>query len=49
MAAVAHDALVRRTPDELAALLVPGGIVADVKCTTDAAALRARGLSVWRL
>ena len=49
VAAVAHDALVRRTPDELAALLLPGGIVADVKCTTDAAALRARGLSVWRL
>jgi UDP-N-acetyl-D-galactosamine dehydrogenase len=49
VAAVAHDALVRRTPDELAALLVPGGIVADVKCTTDAAALRERGLAVWRL
>jgi UDP-N-acetyl-D-galactosamine dehydrogenase len=49
VAAVAHDPLVRRTPDELAAKLVPGGVVADVKCRTDAEALRARGLTVWRL
>jgi hypothetical protein len=28
---------------------VPGGVYADVKCQADAAALRARGVTVWRL
>jgi len=28
---------------------VPGGVYIDVKCQADAAALRDRGLTVWRL
>ena len=35
--------------DDLAAKLVPGGVYVDVKSQTDLAALRARGVQVWRL
>ncbi len=49
VAAVAHEALVRRPIDEVLGKLVPGGVYADVKCQADAPALRARGVNVWRL
>ena len=49
VAAVAHDRLVQRPVDELAAKLLPGGVFADVKCSADAPALRERGIAVWRL
>ncbi len=49
VAAVAHSELVARPVDAMLAKLVDGGIYADVKCTADAAALRARGAQVWRL
>jgi UDP-N-acetyl-D-galactosamine dehydrogenase len=49
VSAVAHGALLRRTPEELAAKLMPGGVYVDVKSQADVAALRARGLQVWRL
>jgi UDP-N-acetyl-D-glucosamine/UDP-N-acetyl-D-galactosamine dehydrogenase len=49
VAAVAHDALVQRPVDELLTKLLPGGVYVDVKCRADAAALRARGATVWRL
>jgi UDP-N-acetyl-D-galactosamine dehydrogenase len=49
VAAVAHHAFRMRSPDDVAAKLVPGGIYSDVKCQADAAALRARGMRVWRL
>jgi UDP-N-acetyl-D-glucosamine/UDP-N-acetyl-D-galactosamine dehydrogenase len=49
VAAVAHDALTARSADDLGAKLLPGGVVADVKCRTDAGALRAMGYGVWRL
>jgi UDP-N-acetyl-D-galactosamine dehydrogenase len=47
--AVAHDALRAIGAGRIAALLKPGGVVADVKACLDAAALRAAGLKVWRL
>jgi UDP-N-acetyl-D-galactosamine dehydrogenase len=47
--AVAHRALLQRSADELAAKLVPGGAYVDVKSQADIAALRARGVQVWRL
>ena len=47
--AVAHGELLRRSPDELAAKLLPGGVYVDVKSQADVAALRARGVQVWRL
>jgi len=49
VAAVAHRELAARSTDELAAKLVPGGLYVDVKARADAAALRARGINVWRL
>jgi UDP-N-acetyl-D-galactosamine dehydrogenase len=49
VSAVSHDALRQRSIDEVDAKLVPGGVYVDVKCTADAAALRARGFGVWRL
>jgi UDP-N-acetyl-D-galactosamine dehydrogenase len=49
VAAVAHRELAARTTDEVAAKLVPGGLYVDVKARADAAALRARGINVWRL
>jgi UDP-N-acetyl-D-galactosamine dehydrogenase len=47
--AVAHQGLLQRTPDELAAKLLPGGVYIDVKSQADVAAFRARGVQVWRL
>ena len=47
--AVAHAELLGRSVDELAAKMVPNGVFVDVKCNADAAALRSRGITVWRL
>lgn len=49
VAAVAHEPLLKRSLDDIATKLVPGGPYVDVKCTADAAAFRARGFEVWRL
>jgi len=49
VSAVAHRALRELSVDELAAKLVPNGVYVDVKSQVDAAALRARGVKVWRL
>jgi UDP-N-acetyl-D-glucosamine/UDP-N-acetyl-D-galactosamine dehydrogenase len=49
VSAVAHRALRERSVDELAAKLVPNGVYVDVKSQVDAAALRSRGVQVWRL
>jgi UDP-N-acetyl-D-galactosamine dehydrogenase len=49
VAAVAHRALAERSVDDIAAQLVPGGLYVDVKAHANAAALRERGLNVWRL
>ena len=49
VAAVAHDAFKRRPVDDFVGKLIPGGLYVDVKCQADAAALRSRGLRVWRL
>jgi UDP-N-acetyl-D-galactosamine dehydrogenase len=47
--AVAHDVLRNIAIERIAALLKPGGIVADVKGCLDAKGLRAAGIKVWRL
>jgi UDP-N-acetyl-D-galactosamine dehydrogenase len=49
VSAVVHDALTRRSVDEVAAKLLPNGVYIDVKSRADVAALRARGVQVWRL
>jgi UDP-N-acetyl-D-galactosamine dehydrogenase len=49
VAAVAHRALAERSVEDIAGKLVPGGLYVDVKAHADAAALRARGIHVWRL
>ena len=49
VSAVAHSQLRERSVDELAAKLVPNGVYVDVKGQVDAAALRSRGVKVWRL
>jgi len=49
VSAVAHRALRERSIDDLAAKLVPNGVYVDVKSQVDAAALRSRGVKVWRL
>jgi UDP-N-acetyl-D-galactosamine dehydrogenase len=49
VAAVAHKAFKARPLDEYVAKLAPGGLFVDVKCQMDAAALRAKGVQVWRL
>ena len=49
VAAVAHRAYEQYSADALAAKLQPTGVYVDVKCQADAAALRARGIQVWRL
>jgi len=49
VAAVAHREFRQRPLDDFVGKLVPGGVYADVKCQADAAALRARGVTVWRL
>ena len=47
--AVAHRELTQRSPEELAAKLVPGGVYVDVKSQADVKALRSHGVQVWRL
>ena len=47
--AVAHQAFKGRTMAEYADKLSPGGLFVDVKCMADADALRASGISTWRL
>jgi UDP-N-acetyl-D-galactosamine dehydrogenase len=47
--AVAHRAFKEHSVDDLARKLVPGGVYVDVKSQVDVAALRARGVHVWRL
>ena len=49
VAAVAHQSFLHRSVDEVLQKLMPGALYVDVKCQADAGALRARGLSVWRL
>jgi UDP-N-acetyl-D-galactosamine dehydrogenase len=49
VAAVAHRELCERPLDDFAAKLVPGGLYVDVKARCDAAAMRERGITVWRL
>jgi UDP-N-acetyl-D-galactosamine dehydrogenase len=46
---VAHRALRERSIDDLVSKLVPNGVYVDVKSQVDAAALRSRGVKVWRL
>jgi UDP-N-acetyl-D-galactosamine dehydrogenase len=47
--AVAHREFRARPVDEYVAKLEAGGLLVDVKCQADAASLRSRGVSVWRL
>jgi len=47
--AVAHQAFKERPLEHLLAKLAPNGVYIDVKNQADAAALRARGIDVWRL
>jgi len=49
VAAVSHHEFVSRPVGDYAAKLAAGGLFVDVKCAHDPAALRAAGLSVWRL
>ena len=49
VAAVAHRVFRERSVDELMQKLAPGALYVDVKCQADAAALRNRGITVWRL
>jgi UDP-N-acetyl-D-glucosamine/UDP-N-acetyl-D-galactosamine dehydrogenase len=49
VSAVAHRAYEQYSADALVAKLVPNGVYVDVKSQADAAALRARGVQVWRL
>ncbi|MFI4888090.1 MAG: nucleotide sugar dehydrogenase [Burkholderiales bacterium] len=47
--AVAHREFNDRPIDDFIAKLEPRGLFVDVKCQADAASLRERGISVWRL
>ena len=49
VAAVAHNELRARSLDEVCAKVVANGLYVDVKSQADAGALRARGVTVWRL
>jgi UDP-N-acetyl-D-galactosamine dehydrogenase len=49
VAAVAHRQFLALSPTQLAAKVAANGCVMDVKARLDATALRAAGLSVWRL
>src|SRR3989442_126283 len=49
VAAVAHTAFRQRPVDDYVAGLEPGGLYVDVKSQADEAALRSRGVDVWRL
>jgi UDP-N-acetyl-D-galactosamine dehydrogenase len=47
--AVAHRAFVQRPVEDYLGMLAANGIVVDVKSILDADALRAKGVTVWRL
>lgn len=47
--AVAHKAFRERPAEEFADKLSPGGLFVDVKCMANVEALRALGISTWRL
>jgi UDP-N-acetyl-D-galactosamine dehydrogenase len=47
--AVAHREFNGRPVNDFVSKLEPGGLFIDVKCQADAASLRDRGVSVWRL
>ena len=49
VAAVSHREFKQRPVDDYVGKLEQGGVYMDVKCQADAAKLRARGLTVWRL
>ncbi len=49
VAAVSHRAFKQRPADDYVGKLHQGGLYVDVKCQADAATLRARGVTVWRL
>jgi len=49
VAAVAHSEFMQRPVGDYVAKLSAGGLFVDVKCQADAAALRSRGVLVWRL
>jgi len=49
VAAVAHRAFKAKSLDDIVAKVAPNGLFVDVKCQAPAAALRERGLAVWRL
>jgi len=49
VAAVSHRVFKQRPVDDYVGKLEQGGLYMDVKCQADAAQLRARGLTVWRL
>ncbi|MEP6678786.1 MAG: nucleotide sugar dehydrogenase, partial [Betaproteobacteria bacterium] len=49
VAAVGHTEFKQRAVDDYVEALEPGGLYVDVKCQADQAALRARGIDVWRL
>jgi UDP-N-acetyl-D-glucosamine/UDP-N-acetyl-D-galactosamine dehydrogenase len=49
VSAVAHRAYEQYSVDAMVAKLVTNGVYVDVKSQADAAALRARGIRVWRL
>ena len=49
VAAVAHREFKARPLADYLGLLKPQGVVADVKCQFDAAAMEAGGVTVWRL
>jgi len=49
VAAVAHQEFKARPLDEICGKLAAGGLYVDVKCQQPEEALRARGISVWRL
>jgi len=49
VAAVSHKEFKARGIDSVVEKLAPGGVYVDVKCQADQAALKARGINVWRL
>jgi len=49
VAAVSHRVFRQRPVDDYVGKLEQGGLYMDIKCQADAAQLRARGLTVWRL
>jgi UDP-N-acetyl-D-glucosamine/UDP-N-acetyl-D-galactosamine dehydrogenase len=47
--AVAHREFISRPVEDYSNKIVPDGMLIDVKCQTDVASLRGRGINVWRL